>query len=234
MSNNADSLRLAKVCKESILTTNSVLDVKHFEAVQPPQLYNHNTEIFDEFVPWRYPEKDTASHLDFSTGLFLKAYPTTDIKRVMACSLSHMKLWKKCVDENETIVVLEHDAFFTRTFNPEELVSDPAWGVVGLNDPRGNTRKGQLFHSIASAKEGIQVVPDIDTTEEPPLPMGIAGNSAYIIRPYAARELLKTTKTLGLWPNDAVMCKQLFPWLRVVYPYYSTTQRNVSSTTQVA
>ena len=111
---------------------------------------------------------------------------------------------------------------------------NPSWGVVGLNDPRGNTRKGQLFHNIASAKEGIQAVPNIDNSQEPPLPMGIAGNSAYIIRPFAAKELLKATKEVGVWPNDAIMCKQLFPWLRVVYPYYSTTQRNVSSTTQVA
>ena len=235
MSNNADSLRLTKVCKESILTTNSVLDVKHFEAIQPPQLYKHNVDIFDgDFVPWKFPEKDTENHLDFATGLFLKAYPTADIKRVMACSLSHMTLWKWSVDNNETIVVLEHDAFFQRTFNPDHLVSDPSWGVVGLNDPRGNTRKGQLFHNIVSVKEGIQPVPSIDTTQEPPLPMGIAGNSAYIIRPWAAKELLKSTKVLGVWPNDAIMCKQLFPWLRVVYPYYSTTQRNVSTTTQVA
>lgn len=235
MSDKAESLRLSKVCKESILTTNTVLDVKHFEAIQPPQLYKHNVEIFDgEFVAWKFPERDTENHLDFATGLFLKAYPTADIKRVMACALSHMKLWKWSVDNNETIVVLEHDAFFTETFNPDHLISDPSWGVVGLNDPRGNTRKGQLFHNMVSAKEGIQHVPSIDNTQEPPLPMGIAGNSAYIIRPWAAKELLKSTKILGVWPNDAIMCKQLFPWLRVVYPYYTTTQRNVSSTTQVA
>ena len=153
----------------------------------------------------------------------------------MACSLSHMKLWKWSVDNNETIVVLEHDAVFTSKFDPQDLTSDAAWGVVGLNDPRGNTRKGQLFHNIASAKKWHSTsVPEIDNTQEPPLPMGIAGNSAYIIRPWAAKELLKINKSIGVWPNDAIMCKQLFPWLRVVYPYYSTTQRNVSSTTQVA
>ncbi len=233
MSNNADSLRLSKVCKESILTTDSVLDVQHFEAIQPPQLLKHNTEIFGDFVRWSYPQKETENHLDFGTGLFLKAYETTDIKRVMACSYSHMKLWKWCADNNETIVVLEHDAFFTRQFDPDDLVSDPSWGVVGLNDPRGNTRKGQLFHNIASAKEGIQVVPNIDNSQEPPLPMGIAGNSAYIIRPFAAKELLKTTKEVGIWPNDAIMCKQLFPFLRVTYPYHTNTQPNVSSTTSL-
>ena len=233
MSDKGQSLSMSKKLKESILATNSALEAKHFEAVQPPELYKHNVDTFGEFIPWKYPSEDAQNKLDFSTGLFLKAYKALDQKRVMACALSHMKLWKKSVDDNETIVVLEHDAVFTRKFDPEDLLWDKTWGVIGLNDPRGNTRKGQLFHNIASAKEGIQVVPNIDTTEEPPLPMGIAGNSAYIIRPYAARELLKKVETLGMWPNDAIMCKQLFPWLRVVYPYYTNTQENTSTTTQL-
>ena len=233
MSDRGHSLSMAKKLKESILETNSALEVKHFEAVQPPQLYKHNVGIFGDFVPWKYPEEDAQNKLDFSTGLFLKAYKALDQKRVIACALSHMKLWKKSVDDNETIVVLEHDAVFTRKFDPKDLLWDKTWGAIGLNDPRGNTRKGQLFHNIASAKEEIQVVPNIDNTQEPPLPMGIAGNSAYIIRPYAARELLEKVKTLGMWPNDAIMCKQLFPWLRVVYPYYTNTQENTSTTTQL-
>jgi GR25 family glycosyltransferase involved in LPS biosynthesis len=233
MSNNGKSLSMAKTLKESVLATDTALEVQHFEAIQPPELYKHNIDVFGEFASWRYPDEDAQNHLDFTTGLFLKSYKAIDPKRVMSCALSHMKLWKKSVVDNETIVVLEHDAVFTRKFDPEELLWDKTWGVIGLNDPRGNTRKGQLFHNIASAKEGIQVVPNIDTTEEPPLPMGIAGNSAYIIRPYAARELLEKVKDIGMWPNDAIMCKQLFPWLRVVYPYYTNTQENTSTTTQL-
>jgi GR25 family glycosyltransferase involved in LPS biosynthesis len=233
MSTNARSLEMTKVLKESILETQTDLEVQHFEAIQPPELYKHNVEIFDEFAPWKFPQDQAQNALDFSTGLFLKAYPANDPKRVMACALSHMKLWKWCADNNETIVVLEHDALFTQTFSPQDYLYDASWGVIGLNDPRGNTRKGQLFHNIVSAEDGIRMVPDIDTTNEPPLPMGIAGNSAYIIRPFAARELLKKCKELGLWPNDAIMCKQFFPWLRVVHPYYTNTQPNVSSTTQL-
>ena len=165
--------------------------------------------------------------------MFLKAYAANDPKRVIACALSHMKLWKWSADNNETIVVLEHDAVFTDKFDPQDYLHDPAWGVLGLNDPRGNTRKGQLFHSIVSQNNGIRPVPDIDTTQEPPLPMGIAGNSAYMIRPFAANQLIQKCEELGLWPNDAIMCKQFFPWLRVTYPYLTNTQPNVSSTTQL-
>jgi len=233
MSNNGKSLEMTKVLKESILNTETNLQVKHFEAIQPPQLYKHNVDVFGDFVPWKYPQEQTQDKLDFSTGMFLKAYAANDPNRVMACALSHMKLWKWSADNNETIVVLEHDAVFQEKFDPSDYLHDPAWGVLGLNDPRGNTRKGQLFHTIVSGGNGIRPVPDIDTTQEPPLPLGIAGNSAYVIRPFAARELLTKCKEVGLWPNDAVMCKQFFPWLRVVYPYYTNTQPNVSSTTQL-
>jgi GR25 family glycosyltransferase involved in LPS biosynthesis len=29
-----------------------------------------------------------------------------------ACMISHMKLWQHCVDSNEPIMILEHDAIF--------------------------------------------------------------------------------------------------------------------------
>lgn len=233
MSNNGKSLDMTRVLKESILKTETNLCVEHFEAIQPPELYKHNVEIFGDFVPWKYPQEQTQNQLDFSTGMFLKAYSANDPKRVIACALSHMKLWKWCADNNETIVILEHDAIFNEKFDPEDYLYDKYWGVLGLNDPRGNTRKGQLFHSIVSQDNGIRPVPSIDTTQEPPLPMGIAGNSAYMIRPFAARKLLEKCTELGLWPNDAIMCKQLFPFLRVVHPYYTNTQPNVSTTTQL-
>ena len=80
----------------------------------------------------------------------------------------------------------------------------------------------------------ILPIPLIDGGDEVPLPMGLAGNSAYVIRPHAAKEVLEAMKSIGMWPNDAILCRQLFPWLRVTKQYYTTTQRGVSTTTQVA
>jgi hypothetical protein len=106
---------------------------------------------------------------------------------------------------------------------------------MGLNDPIGNTRKGQRFHAqVESHGKGIQDIPKIDMDGELPLPMGLAGNSAYIIKPHAATKLLEKVEEIGMWPNDAIMCKQLFPsLLKVVYPYYSNTQKTISTTTQL-
>jgi GR25 family glycosyltransferase involved in LPS biosynthesis len=64
------------------------------------------------------------------------------------------------------------------------------------------------------------------------MPQGLAGNSAYIIKPKFADMLLMKLKEKGGWPNDAIMCKQFFPMqLKVVYPYYTTIQGIKSTTT---
>lgn len=231
-SSKGDSLNLARVCKQSVLDTGTNLEVHQFDAIEPPRLYEHIIDIFGEHVSWTWPKQDADNGLDLKTGLYKRAYQAFDQNRVIACALSHYKLWKKCADINETIVILEHDALFTKEFNPEKYLTDPSWGAIGLNNPRGNTRKGRLFYDMVSQKEGVQVVPTIDTPDEPPLPMGLAGNSAYMIRPFFAKKLLAGVKEYGMWPNDAIMCKQLFPELRVVYPFYTETQKNVSSTTK--
>ena len=49
--------------------------------------------------------------------------------------------------------------------------------------------------------------------------------------PEAARQLLNKTVEIGMWPNDALMCKQFFPWLQIVTPYYTTIQKGLTSTT---
>ena len=165
----------------------------------------------------------------------MKAYQSADQNRVIACALSHFKVWKIIAEAKETSMILEHDAIFTKKFREQDILPDPAWGAIGLNDPRGNTRKGQLFNSmIENDFADIQKIPLIDGGDEMPLPMGLAGNSAYVMRPHAAKEVLAKIKEVGMWPNDAILCRQLFPWLRVTKKYYTTTQRNVSTTTQVA
>ena len=234
MSDKPTSVELAKNCRASVMQyCEGAVEPIHFEAVQPKSILSASLAVFGEHLAYTYPESPFNSHMDFNTNLYLKAYDTNDVKKIVACSLSHMKLWKQCVEMDETIMILEHDAIFHRQFNCKPVEHYLEWGAVGLNCPRGNTRKGSIF---ATAVEGngtlVQNVPEIDGPGEPPLPQGLAGNSAYLIRPHAAKALLSKTKELGIWPNDAIMCKQLFPWLRVTYPFYTTTQRNVSSTTK--
>ena len=75
----------------------------------------------------------------------------------------------------------------------------------------------------------FQPAPYIDDLK---VPQGLAGNSAYIIKPSGAIKMLKLVEEYGLWPNDAIMCKQLIPNLYVTRKFYTTIQNLKSTTTQ--
>lgn len=227
------SKELEKNLIESVEKTDTQLELVSYRATTPETFSRDSFETFGKTIPWAYPSTPEEDRMHYETGLWLKHYPAVDQRRVHACALSHFRLWKKSVDENDTFVVLEHDALFVKKFDPSNYIHKK-WGVLGLNNPIGNTRKAQRFHSqVESQGKGIHDIPKVDFDGELPLPMGLAGNSAYIIKPHAAAKLLEKVEELGMWPNDALMCKQLFPnLLKVVYPYYTDTQENTSSTTK--
>ena len=233
MEDNESSVSRSQACQDSVKVFCPNLEVETFSATQPNTIYKHTMETFGGLVQWTWPQSHFGEGIDMTTGLYKRMYEAVDQKRVEACALSHFRLWKLCAEGNEPIVVLEHDARFIREFDPSNL-DVKSWGAVGLNDPRGNTRKGQLFHAkVAACGDGINRVPIIDEPTEPPLPMGIAGNSAYIIKPAFAKKLLDEVRRIGMWPNDAIMCRQLFPELKVVYPYYTDVQKGESTTTSI-
>lgn len=211
---------------------NETLQLHTFEATQPKDIYPHIQEVFGKQVAWSWPTRTEDDGYCLYTGLYKRTYQAADQNKVVACALSHYRLWKLCAESNEPIMVLEHDAEFFRDFEVSSIMLDPKWGAVGLNDPRGNTRKGQTFHAkVAQCGDGIHRVPIIDEPTEPPFPMGLAGNSAYLIRPAFAKKLLDEVQRIGMWPNDAVMCRQLFPELKVLYPYATKVRRMGSTTT---
>ena len=205
-----------------------------FRATVPDTIEEDTLDCFGRNIEWTWPISHFGECIDLQTGLYKRAYEAKDPDRVIACALSHFRLWKKCVELDQPIMILEHDARFIRNFDVSDL-DKKNWGAVGLNDPRGNTRKGRKFHElVAACGEGIHRVPIIDEPTEPPLPMGLAGNSAYVIKPFFADKLLKEVERIGMWPNDAIMCRQLFPMdLKVVYPYYTEVERGVSTTTAI-
>ena len=63
------------------------------------------------------------------------------------------------------------------------------------------------------------------------VPQGLACNSAYVIKPSGAKKMIELTKEHGMWPNDALMCKQLISTLGVTRNFYSTIQGLRSTTT---
>lgn len=226
------SQQAAKDCINSINKTKTLLEPELFSATTPATITEHMKEVFGKKVKWNWPMDSNQDGYDFNTTLYKKHYPGRDQQRIIACAMSHTRLWKKCVDLNEEMVILEHDTLFIRKFDPKDL-DTLNWGVVGLNDPRGATRKSSIFYKkVSELGRGIHNIPSVDSVDELYKPQGLAGNSAYIIRPKAAKQLLSKIHEVDLWPNDALMCKELFSWLRVVYPFYTRVQGIESTTTR--
>ena len=61
---------------------------------------------YDTFKGW----KDSEPNVNLTTG-------------AVACILSHMKVWEKCIEINEPVLVLEDDAIITEDFSYDEIFS---------------------------------------------------------------------------------------------------------------
>lgn len=199
------------------------ISIKKFEAINEKQV---ETLMKQMQIKWNYPWEGEV--LDVSSGLKKSAYTTANPLRRMACFLSHYLLWKKCAEQDETLVVLEHDALFTRPFD-ETAFSQSKFDIISMNDPRGATRRAGSYHDqLQSNTNVIQRVPTIDDIQ---VPQGLPGNSAYIIKPKGAKLMIDLTREFGAWPNDALMCKQLVSSLGASRIYYTKTQGTKSTTT---
>ena len=111
--------------------------------------------------------------------------------------------------------------------------------IVGKNDPSMATRKSKLYHDIILKRaqselqsqqytEFFQPVPRIDDFN---IPQGLAGNSAYVIKPAGAIKMIELAQEHGMWPNDALMCYQLIESLGVTRNFYTRVQGLRSTTT---
>lgn len=219
---------ISEKCTEKLLRSSKSLDnefdIEIFDAITPK---NVDKVMKENNVKWNYPS-DVPERCLKST-LLKSPYKTFDIKKRQGCFMSHYLLWKSCYESGEPHLILEHDAVFIKKLNMN-LFDDYGYKVIGLNDPRGATRKSDLFYEeIMKRGKGIQMCPIIDRKE---VPQGLAGNSAYIIFPKAADLLMHWTSELGAWPNDALMCQQLMPgMIGVTKPFFTKVQGSISTTT---
>ena len=172
-------------------------------------------------LTWAWPEK--GAELDMRTALTKRAYPTTDMGARVGCAMSHYLLWLECYTFNKPLLILEHDAVFLRPLPviPEEF------GAIMLNDPRGATPRGDWWH-----KQMVQKGPGVHrktTVFTDGRPDGLAGNSAYIIHPAAAKQCIDLYRDVGVWPNDATLCRQLVVGLLETYPFVTEARQTKST-----
>jgi len=256
MLNDHDSTVATRRLLRSIETTESNIDAMSFNAVTPETMDNNINRLFGSQMPYAkiqytYPKTAAENRLDILSGLNLSAYPTKDLRKRISCFLSHYSLWRLCFQMKEPIMILEHDAFFVRKFDFANITDRVTGNILGLNDPSGATRKQWVYNSNCIGRHqdfemkwinrnrdnkdkqlpeyAVFAAPNVDNDNK--IPQGLAGNSAYVIRPEGAANLMGLVAEHGFWPNDAIMCKQLLPrQLMQIYPYVTKVQGTTSTT----
>ena len=228
MTDNEVSMKAFGKLQDSSYRVGNDFRPEIFEATIAKNAEDHLSKLLLE---WNYPWEGVVT--DLKTGLKKSAYPTQNRLNRIACAISHYRLWAVCVKTDKPMLIMEHDAIFIQRLRYNNLLEDKYYNIIGINNPIGNTRKSHEFHkilqqSVDRENTGIVPVPTIDNFD---IPQGLAGNSAYIIKPKGARMCIKAASEHGLWPNDALMCKQLIPHMGVTKAYYTNTQRVVSTTT---
>ena len=207
----------------SSFKVNNNFEINRFDAIVPDQV----DKLLKEYnVQWNYPWQGET--IDFASGLTKRAYVTARPKARIAAALSHYTLWKKVSEMEGPVLILEHDACFKHKLDlkPDKLIGD----IIGINNPLGCTRKARVYYqTILNNQHMFQKAPYVDKEN---VPQGLAGNSAYIIKPSGARKMLQLVDEYGLWPNDAIMCRQLIPNLYVTRKFFTTIQNLKSTTTQ--
>jgi GR25 family glycosyltransferase involved in LPS biosynthesis len=194
------------------------LEVKRFRAVDSKW-----GEVVMRYHGLRWTWAGNNTHITYCEQTGLRQHPYGKLAPKIGCSMSHYRLWMRCVSLDQTILILEHDAVFLRPLPEVEFN-----GICQINDPKGATPGGDRWSKIMQENgPGVHSKTLMMIDKQPD---GLAGNSAYLIKPWAARELIKAFHTYGVWPNDATMCCQLFPWLQELYPFVTRVDQSVSTT----
>lgn len=220
---NQYSIDMANRCVQSGIAND--VYVEKFSGVTKVNAI-HTMRSFN--LEWTWAHDNTIPRICSKTNLYQFPYTTSDLRTKIGCSMSHYLLWKKCVELAESILILEHDTVFMRhlpyiAFN----------GICQINDPDGVTRKGNWWsnHMKDRKQHGIFPKTKIPSSGNKNVPDGLAGNSAYLIKPWAAKALIDKCHEIGLWPNDAIMCRQLFPFLEEYYPFITKSVQTKSTST---
>jgi GR25 family glycosyltransferase involved in LPS biosynthesis len=117
---------------------------------------------------------------------------------VKGCFLSHYELWKKCVDQNETFLICEHDGIFIRNMPAD--IEDHFEHVLNL-DPYNQFDESYnelVKKSLSLPVDYCTAVPASKDKAGPYLP----GAYGYLIKPEGARRLIQFAQEKGALPTD--------------------------------
>jgi len=198
------------------------IDVERFYGVNKNEAYSAMSK---RGLCWSWANNNTSpSRCPITDLRHHPYYKGSDFSALIGCTMSHYSLYERCVELNEPILILEHDAVFIREFPEFDFK-----GICQINDPAGGGKNSKYLSRLMIKNHHLGVSPKTLNTSDKLVPDGLAGNSAYVIKPFAAQELINKYHELGVWPNDAIMCIQLFPYLEEYYPFITKVEQEIST-----
>lgn len=131
-------------------------------------------------------------------GQFVDLLKVTDhymTRGEVACALSHISLWVKCVQQDKPLVVLEHDAVMVRPYTQHAVYNSICY--LGSNE---------------QVNQGWQAMPTPPHASEGPNYHFICRAHAYAIDPAVAKNLLAHVLKFGVCaPLDILIRADVFP-----------------------
>ena len=208
ISSNKSSVESANKTRKSAIETGGLNDVELFDGV-------HKYESIKMWRHFRFKLLDTPA--------LLWTY-TQRLECAMGCFFSHFLLWKKSIELNERIIILEHDAMFLKKYVDYEYdgvvnISEPMWLQKGsvingkwVDDNTPDTFETSWEKSIDERKSQINglVERSCDCEDETIMwsylgcqQYFLHGAQAYVVSPNASQKLIQAAETKGILPADA-------------------------------
>lgn len=171
------------------------------DCINSAKLHNWNIEIF-----WGVDGSIITKETWDNTGLKMTEHgPMKNRQGVQGCFFSHWSLWNKCVELNEPIIILEHDAIVTDKWPNLDCSAH----LIKLH-----TRYEDVENHL-TGKWG-------------------KSNHAYLISPTQAKLIIEHTKLFEAQPADKMIGDKVVPWTYLDYTLVDRNpNRGVSTTVQI-
>ena len=159
------------------------------------RLYGIEIETFDATTPRNTNIYRVMEEEGLSTEGFVEVY--SRLENCIAAFLSHYSLWKKCIEDDETYTIFEHDAYVVQPISDSLIFNK----VVSLGKPSYGK------YNLPSFGVG----PLMSKRYFP-------GAHAYRITPAGARALVEQARRHAR-PTDVFLHVDTFPFLQEFYPW---------------
>jgi len=129
------------------------------------------------------------------------------------CFFSHYALWNKCIELNEPIIILEHDA-----------VIQSVWNRIEISDALIKLHEDYSFKIDSNGWIDPDGFVDSDSGQ------ASSSTHAYCIAPEHANKLIHFAKTVGGYATDRMMGNKVLPVIHMGDPTIVARQNTYSTT----